>query len=134
MYAALDSLIVCECSFTYSGIYMEFQDILNNALHNVTSQKTRIYRTLVADSGSQWENDRSITGVQSALNDFGISYAARLMSLLTDKAHKCQQCWSQKKYIYIEKDTWTTQGNDKWMELWRLLNEYINPVSKSQKF
>jgi len=61
---------------------MESQDALNNVLHKVTFQKTRIYRTLVAYSRSQWENDRSITGVKGALNDFSISYPARLISLL----------------------------------------------------
>jgi len=66
---------------------MESQNTLNNVLHNVTSEKTRIYKTLVADSRSQWENDRSITGVQSALADFSISYTARLMNLLYVTMH-----------------------------------------------
>ena len=79
----------CEwvCSFTYSEIYMDSQDTLNNVLHEVISQKTRIYRTLVADSRSQWENDRSITGVKGALNNLSISYAVRLMSLLYVTVH-----------------------------------------------
>jgi len=76
-----------EYSFTYSEIYMESQNTLNNVLHNVTSQKTRMYITMVADSRSQWENDRSITGVQSALTDFSISYTARLMNLLYVTMH-----------------------------------------------
>lgn len=87
-----------ECSFTYSEIYMESQDTLNNMLHNVTSQKTRIDRTLVADSRSQWENGRPITGVQSALNNFSISYTSRLMSFLYITMHTMSTMLKPKKY------------------------------------
>ena len=43
------------CNFTYSEIYIESQDTLNNMLQTVTFQNIRIYRTLVADSRSQWK-------------------------------------------------------------------------------